>query len=383
MLSDTASEAQFASSGDEALGWAAMNRCVVAVYLQVMESLLSQAAQADEEAQWWRRVEQVGGGTAWYLLQSKDIHHTLYAASRSQWVLTAFPGRLTNLGHQILTTIRSHNHPITLSTFAPSSIDRLFPPNLLSNLLRRSFFPNIQQPYNILRTNPIELGRQECRAKRLKLEEIRDQRAKRLGALASMREVVYDALAGRGTADGGRERLATIIGLLEWSLQDDGLGVTSTLTYSLPEKKGQLRELSGPEAIRTVIPQLQGLLSIDLLTSRSAHIEAVRTLARPSRWMQLWPRVVFLPPLAYLAFKLVFNSQAQLYESLADAKATVVGFWNGWVLEPIRGIVQTVRADHETTMVVSKEGLHSDLDVSGLPGHLNAIHLTLLTSTFT
>lgn len=70
-LTEIAGDAQFQHSGDEALAWAALNRCIVAVYLKIMEALLSQAARADEEADWWRTVEQRGGGTAWYLLQSK------------------------------------------------------------------------------------------------------------------------------------------------------------------------------------------------------------------------------------------------------------------------------------------------------------------------
>ncbi|KAG8911348.1 hypothetical protein FRC00_006655 [Tulasnella sp. 408] len=56
---------------EAALEWATLGGAVVGVYTEVMSALLGQAIQADEESAWWRRVEQVGGGTAWYLLQSE------------------------------------------------------------------------------------------------------------------------------------------------------------------------------------------------------------------------------------------------------------------------------------------------------------------------
>ncbi|KAG8893140.1 Nuclear control of ATPase protein 2 [Tulasnella sp. 417] len=48
---------------------------------------------------------------------------------------------------------------------------------------------------------------------------------------------------------------------------------------------------------------------------------------------------------------------------MKEAKETVIGFWNGWVVEPIVGILNTVRGSpDDSPMVVSKEGLHSDMD---------------------
>ncbi|KAG8861672.1 Nuclear control of ATPase protein 2 [Tulasnella sp. 330] len=344
-LTEIAAEAQFQHSTDEALAWAALNRCIVAVYLQIMEALLSQAARADEEADWWRMVEQRGGGTAWYLLQT-------------------FPGRLKKLSDQMLRTIRSHNRPISLSTFAPSSINHLLPPIMFIRICKESLFPHLQHPYNLFKTNPIELTRQECKVKRLKLEELRDQTAERLGVLSNLRSVVYDTLAGRGSLDEARERLANIVCLLEWSLTDHDLDSQEArmLSLSLPERAMQLKDLHGPEAIRKILPQLQGLLSTSLQVDGSRSDAAIRSLQRPSRLTRLWPRFVFLPPLAYLAFKVIFNSRAQLYATLADTKATAIGFWHGWVLEPVRGIIETVRTGSDTAVVVSKEGLNSDLD---------------------
>ncbi|KAG9009451.1 Nuclear control of ATPase protein 2 [Tulasnella sp. JGI-2019a] len=344
-LTNVATEAQFQHSGDETLAWAALNRSTVAVYLQVMEVLLSQAARADEEAEWWRLVEQKGGGTAWYLLQT-------------------FPSRLKELSNQMLRTIRSHNRPISLSIFTPSSFDQLFPSIIFNKICKDSFFPHLQHPYNIFRTNPIELARQECRAKRLKLEKLRDQRAERLGVLSNLRAMVYDTLANNGLPDEVKERIATIVGLLEWSLTDDesALEDTQTKSVSLSDKRAQLQNLPGPEAIRRILPQLQDLLSTRIQINGVQHDFAFVSLQRPSRLTQLWPKLVFLPPLAYLAFKVIFNSRAQLYATLADAKATAIGFWHGWVLEPIRGIIETVRTGSDTAVVISKEGLKSDLD---------------------
>jgi hypothetical protein len=61
---------------EEAIEWETLSRSVVAVYTEAMRLMLQEAIQADDEAEWWQRVEQVGGGTAWYLLQSERVFHS-------------------------------------------------------------------------------------------------------------------------------------------------------------------------------------------------------------------------------------------------------------------------------------------------------------------
>ncbi|KAG8910934.1 Nuclear control of ATPase protein 2, partial [Tulasnella sp. 417] len=248
---------------EAALEWATLGGAVVGVYTEVMSALLAQAIQADEEAAWWRRVEQVGGGTAWYLLQT-------------------MPWRVARLGNGVVSAIRLHQRQITLQTFSLQNLDRIFTPNLLSHLFRRSFFPSSKHPYDFFRTNPIELARQECRARRMELEKIRDRRAKSLGQLANARRAVEQALAVKGSIEHRKESVASVLEILEASLEDDPFipPILHPDSVKLQQKPRKLHvhDLSMPTTTRAVLPRLQILLSATLPTYGTLHDQALDQL---------------------------------------------------------------------------------------------------------
>jgi hypothetical protein len=52
---------------------------------------------------------------------------------------------------------------------------------------------------------------------------------------------------------------------------------------------------------------------------------------------------------------------------LKDARETVEGFVKGWLVEPLKEVLKTVRAggaEGEVGVIVSKEGVIADLEVS-------------------
>lgn len=56
---------------------------------------------------------------------------------------------------------------------------------------------------------------------------------------------------------------------------------------------------------------------------------------------------------------------------MRDAKETAKGFWKGWIVEPLRGIIDTVRhgggeSSAGGLSVMSKEGMKGDMEVSSL-----------------
>jgi nuclear-control-of-ATPase protein 2 len=59
---------------------------------------------------------------------------------------------------------------------------------------------------------------------------------------------------------------------------------------------------------------------------------------------------------------MIWSSRSSLQSYINDAIGTIQGFWKGWVIEPIRGIVNTVRSGGMEGALISKEGLKSDLD---------------------
>lgn len=89
-------------------------------------------------------------------------------------------------------------------------------------------------------------------------------------------------------------------------------------------------------------------------------------LLRPRSLVLIWPKVVLLPPLLLLACKSLYASRTSLKEVAKDAVETLRGFVRGWLLEPLRDVLRTVRSGSgdEEGVLVRKEGVLADLDVS-------------------
>ena len=47
-----------------------------------------------------------------------------------------------------------------------------------------------------------------------------------------------------------------------------------------------------------------------------------------------------------------------------EAVYTIRGFWDGWLLGPLKDIVKTVRTTDEDGVIVTKQSVQADLDVS-------------------
>lgn len=91
---------------------------------------------------------------------------------------------------------------------------------------------------------------------------------------------------------------------------------------------------------------------------------SITNLQRPSRLTLLWPKLVLVPPIALYAISRAYASRADLVELAKDARETVRGFIVSWVMEPLKGIVNTVRANPDEGVIISKEGVVADIQVT-------------------
>lgn len=58
---------------------------------------------------------------------------------------------------------------------------------------------------------------------------------------------------------------------------------------------------------------------------------------------------------------MAFGSREAIAEMLLQAVDTAKGFWLGYVVEPIRGILDTIRTGgDESARIVNKEGVQAD-----------------------
>ncbi|KAI0755155.1 NCA2-domain-containing protein [Daedaleopsis nitida] len=364
--------AELADGEEEALRRAVLNKLALGLYGQALTTFLDEAGEAEAELEWWTELGRSRRQVAYYLLQT-------------------LPVRAATASRVLLSTLRSHNIPFHLSVLKPSSLRRLFPSTntLRPNTLALALFPHLQhQPYSIalvnrntpafslsssptqtassaysafvqtlagvghacstLATLPVELARGECAYKRTELARIRDERAEVLGMLVELRDRLAAAL-DPSSGDEGLFALAQFAHYLQAVI--DGQEVAP---FSLDADVSAGRVL---EALST-------LANLTLPSHASLHSADIKTgqLLRPPWLVLVWPQLVLLPPLALYAARAAYASRASLEELAKDAVETLKGFWEDWVLEPLRGIVRTVRAGRDDGVIVTKESVRSDLD---------------------
>lgn len=359
-----------APSGDpeeECLKQAILGRVVLGVYADALHTYLEQATEAETEAEWWNNIERSNSELTWYLLQT-------------------LPLRLLDLFRIVANALQEHHIPMTLSSFNPASIRQVLPTSVDSlhyNPLTKAMFPHLHRyPFTsfsathirgtrpqsqvkktlarlwdeVLRwhhvllstiTLPIELARQECRLKRQELEGIRDERAEVLGSLSEMRLSLqdnFDTDAGRShdTNDLGIERYSPLIDTLQRKL--DGKPVQLGIR---PGSVERLLDLS-----TKVLPGHR---------TKNLSIFVEYKLKRPSNFVLAWPKLVLGPPLLLYSLKLLYTSRTSLQEVANDTWNTLLSLWQGWLVDPLKDVLRTVRAGGEGSIIVRKEAVAADL----------------------
>jgi nuclear-control-of-ATPase protein 2 len=280
---------------------------------------------------------------------------------------------------------------MTLTSFTPSSVAKLFPTSPTSpfrpTALTTAAFPHLSRSsfttirflyppppaisgsaqlskkityqasyYSTLIANgityPLSLTRQECRSNRLDLESIRNERAEILGQLSRMRHSLT-------------------------SILNDPSSEYSGITHFLPKIQRFVEHLDQQAAVDvdTIYPSpIQALAHLSLETIpelKNSHSQMLKSngLMRPRTLVLMWPKIVLIPPLLLYVCKSLYASRASLQEVAKDAAQTVEGFLRGWLLEPLRDVLKTVRtgsADDGVGVLVRKEGVLADLDVSSI-----------------
>lgn len=290
--------------------------------------------------------------------------------------MLAIPSRLFNLTRIVIQTLHVQNLPLTLSAFTPASLRSLFPSTdpRRSNALQQALFPHLRhqtlsvtssailyspftptptsprsifaicwqalEPLLSLTRLPIELTRQECAFKRKELERIRDQRAESLGCLSHMRNDLAFAIQEPRRIPACTRALITIV---------EGTPLLDTHDRPYSEPMVELLALS------TAVFTKQKAAHQDFLTSKE--------LRRPSRLTLMWPRLLLLPPLCIYILRSAYASRTSLAELACDAKATAEGFIKGWLIDPLKDVIKTVRAGSQDGVIVQKEGIAADLAV--------------------
>ncbi|KAF4609591.1 hypothetical protein D9613_012272 [Agrocybe pediades] len=361
---------------EAALEDAIVGKLSVTLYSHALDVFLAQATQVEEEAEYWAEIERSRIRVALYLLQT-------------------FPIRTCNVVKQILQTLRSRRIPLHISTFTPSSLRRIFPSStqftLQPGLLTTAFFPHLAHQrsvsfsvllstrskntsYDINSSNsptimdrvsstvqralesaalvarfldlPLELIAQECRYNRRALEKIRDERAETLGHIAQLR--------------------APLEGLIHspsgFSLRSQNTPDYTAIINALLRVISPSPSLLGPSGDSVVVSLSSLAQSLPLATSKHNQLLESRNLLRPSLLTRIWPRLLVFPPLALYIYTSRTSWVPALVDMAKDAQETVRGFVQGWLVEPLLGVLHTVRVGGKGEVLVREEAIIADLE---------------------
>lgn len=376
-----------ANGEEEALHNAILAKVLVGLYVQTLETFLTEASDAETELEWWSDIERSQWRSAYYLLQSEFTFRTdaSNAPGTSHGIsvadnASALPSRIVNVVNAIVQTLRSRNIPLRPSVFTPTSIRQLFPSRNVfrPHILTVALFPHLHhEPYPTpilasscisrrpnsihshatqiqaictrvynsfytLVTLPLALARHECRFKRQKLQDIRDKRACTLGRLVQIRKDLVSALTKADVKDQTAGFQSFVNGFAAaLDISSDGEEYTSPTQFSLL-------------LTRSHFP-----------AHDKSHYENIVQLGlrRPSKMTLIWPKLVFVPPMILLVARSLYQSRNSLHQTAIDAVETAKGFWDDWLLGPLKDVVKTVRTGPGEGVIITKESVKADLEV--------------------
>jgi nuclear-control-of-ATPase protein 2 len=130
------------------------------------------------------------------------------------------------------------------------------------------------------------------------------------------------------------------------------------------------RKLDGRPVQLGVRPgSVQRLLDLSVKTlpghkQKNLSIFAEDNLRRPSSLVLAWPKLVLGPPLVLLGLKSLYSSRTSLKGVVEDTWNTLLGLWRGWLIDPLKDVLRTVRTGGEGSIIVQKEAVAADLAVS-------------------
>ena len=124
------------------------------------------------------------------------------------------------------------------------------------------------------------------------------------------------------------------------------------------------------------IPGLHELALVELDAHTSSHMALFASLRRPSRLTLLWPQLVLIPPVTLLLFRTIYGSRESIAETALNIHDTLKGFWFGYVIEPVKSILDTVRTGgDESARIVNQEAVKADLEVGVLNYRLKVLFI--------
>lgn len=200
--------------------------------------------------------------------------------------------------------------------------------------------------------NPLHHLRNECSAHRIALEALRDDAAERLGKFVFLKSTYHQSEFSSS--------LPTLLAI-----------TTERFAYldnSLKQKKADfLPECQTPSQI----VQTLNYLSQNLRVQKNTFASLFTPHRKPSTFTLIWPKLILVPSVTFILFRAIYTpglSNVSTYTTIKmtffQIQDTAVGFWNNYLLEPLREILDTMRTGgSDSTRLVNPQGVQADVEV--------------------
>ncbi|KAG1770838.1 NCA2-domain-containing protein [Suillus placidus] len=339
---------------------AVVRKTIFNMYALAIDIYLEESSAAQLDAEWWADIEQSTWSVASYLLQSlpSRLHRVLQLiqtrkmsvrlsafcpSSIARFYWDAAPIRLNPFTVALFPYLRDQSSAV--ASFSPVTTGKSTRPDSLVALtekIRDGVMYSIQRVISFL-LFPLRLAREECQLRRKELEKVRDERAEVLGKLLELRPLLANGLE----ADFNVSTTDTSI---------DNQALTGFLFKFAVVTSGDVSQKAALPLIKQLLDAFKnhGVM-------HDAYLEA-HDLRRPSRLTLLWPRLFLLPPLALYCAKHIYASRETLADLMLDVVNTVQNFFKGWLFDPIKDVLITIRAGGEDGVIVRREAVAADLD---------------------
>jgi nuclear-control-of-ATPase protein 2 len=365
-----------------------MARAVTVVWREILDDFMQGALALEHDLNYWQAMLDSRRDIGLYFVQCEfmaSLPSSELSADRMFNRIIALPLRVYRLLPNPL-----KQSAFRIPSMADVQVTRLFrqasPKTALSSLR------DLPLPAH----NPFTLTRREVLASIKILRKARNEAAEKIGFLAS-RAPRWEDEAGRTT--GSEDNLQVIVAetsrlhQVVCSALDVPIGPAqparqgSPSPLATPSKRSKngssgasRRETASPPpppslTAATLLPILRSTLpaSITSLTS------SLQDHGRPSRLTRLWIPLLLLPPLIKYGSRTARQNQDWIRNQIQNAGETVRGWVVGWVVQPLEGVVQTLKGGGEG-LGVAPDSVKSDqavrLDSACIP--VNIVEFRLI-----
>jgi len=130
----------------------------------------------------------------------------------------------------------------------------------------------------------------------------------------------------------------------------------------ISSKSSSTSDASAPSSHLDFLDKIsQRLLVLD--TNRIKHLEQ-NQLLHPPTLTRLWPSLLILPPLSLYVYTNYTSWVPAIVQLATGAKDNMRGFVEGWLIEPLVGVLRTVRTGGAGDVLVHEAGVIADFEAS-------------------